>query len=136
MLNSFSLPLRLSFASLQPSAFALNSAALSADCSLTSAATAPLRRRGGHTRASHGTQRHQPSQPPCKSVNSVALAELPACHFSGCIAQFAILLHSLHFFCSLHRLRGRAGVGVLDRVLSSLGVMLFHIDSVVSPVLA
>jgi len=31
-------------------------------------------------------QRHPPSQPPCKNVNSAAFPVLPACHFSGKIA--------------------------------------------------
>ncbi len=34
-------------------------------------------------------QRHQPGQPPAKIVNSVALREFPASHFSGKSAQTA-----------------------------------------------
>ncbi len=34
-------------------------------------------------------QRHQPSLPPCKIVNSAGSPVLPATHFGGCIAQFA-----------------------------------------------
>ena len=46
----------------------------------------------GHSRISTALvpfQRHQPSQPPCKNVNSADLAELPARHFSGKSAKIA-----------------------------------------------
>ncbi len=34
-------------------------------------------------------QRHQPSQPPAQNVDSAASPVLPACHFSGSIANSA-----------------------------------------------
>lgn len=38
-------------------------------------------------------QRHQPGHPPDKNFNSVAVAELPARHFSGLYAQIANVLY-------------------------------------------
>src|SRR4051812_8391048 len=64
--------------------------AFSAASSLTSAAAAPQLARGGHTGAIRGTQRHQPSVPRCNCINSAALAEPAAGHFSGFITQFAL----------------------------------------------
>ncbi len=63
--------------------------AFSAACSLTSTATAQQLQSGGHTGAFRGTQRHQPDFPPANCVDSAALAQFPACHFSGWFAQFA-----------------------------------------------
>ncbi len=60
-----------------------------AECSRTSA----MHKWHKVQRRTHGSQplhwRHQPSQPPRKSVNSAALTEPAACHFGGSMAQTA-----------------------------------------------
>ncbi len=145
MLNSFFSPLSIFSTSLRLNILRF---AFSAASSLTLAATAPQMARGGTTGAFRGAQRHQPSQPPAICADSAALAERIACHFSGCIAQFALWSFAAFLcvcsknnlayilYCSLHRLRGRVGVGVLNILFSSSGVMAFHGHSVVNPVLA
>ncbi len=122
--------------------------AFSAAASLTSAATTYIRRRGGHMGASRVTQRHQPGQPPAFCVDSAVSPLLPARHFSGWFAQSAIMI-SLYFLCVCSEnghiqvlpapllCKRRRGWGMRFWLLfSSLGVILFHRDSVVNPVLA
>ncbi len=94
--------------------------AFSAACSLTPAAAAPQYARGGYTGAFRCTQRFFPRFHAACCVDSAVSPVLPAPHFSGCIAKSAITVtnkkrrhHCLRFgIDSLHRLRGRVGVGV------------------------
>jgi len=72
--------------------------------------------------ANASIQWHQPSFPPTQNVNSAASAECPASHFGGNYAKSAKLANFvvevfqvLIFFDSLHRLRGRVGVGVQNQ---------------------
>jgi len=66
--------------------------ALSAALSLTFAAATPQMAGGGISRVIRRTQRQQPNVSPAICDNSVALSELPACHFGGKSAQMAFCI--------------------------------------------
>ncbi len=92
-----------------------------------STATAQHLRRGSHERAICGVQRHEPGSPRRNAAHSAAGRARPAGHFGGFCAKNAIIATSFArriepnttptLIYSLHRLRGKAGVGVLIALL-------------------
>ncbi len=70
--------------------------AVSANCSCQSAATARHLRRGRHTAANRGAQRHPPDLLPAFCDDSARSSLVPARHFSGNMAQLPQKLQLRH----------------------------------------